>query len=94
MGQCCSGGNKQQRREEERLASAEVRAKAAEAAQRRQEQFEKSAAGRAARAQMEGAAKQSANQPNPNRGKPVLQVLRACSGVPVVVIAILANGLS
>lgn len=41
----------------------------------RQEQFQKSAAGRAARAQMEGAAKQSANQPNPNRGKPVLQVL-------------------
>lgn len=38
----------------------------------RQEQYEKSAAGRAARAQLVGAAKQSAN---PNKGKPVLQVL-------------------
>lgn len=32
---CFDGGSKQQRREEERLASAEVRAKAAEAAQKR-----------------------------------------------------------
>ncbi|KAJ6709706.1 TRANSMEMBRANE PROTEIN [Salix koriyanagi] len=32
---CFDGGSKQQRREEERLASAEARAKAAEAAQKR-----------------------------------------------------------
>jgi len=32
---CFDGGRKQQRREEERLASAEARAKAAEAAQKR-----------------------------------------------------------
>ncbi|XP_024922920.3 uncharacterized protein LOC107433719 [Ziziphus jujuba] len=73
MGQCCGsldGAKKEQKKEEERLASAEVRAKAAEAAQKRQEQYEKSAAGRAARAQLVGAAKQSAN---PNKGKPVLQ---------------------
>ena len=38
----------------------------------RQEQFEKSAAGRAARAQMQGMAKQSANS---NKGEPVLKVL-------------------
>lgn len=37
----------------------------------RQEQFEKSAAGRAARAQMQAAAKQSAT---PNKGEPVLKV--------------------
>lgn len=33
---CFDGGNKQRRREEERLASEEARAKAAEAAQKRQ----------------------------------------------------------
>ena len=38
----------------------------------RQEQFEKSAAGRAARAQQQGLAKQAAN---PNKGEPVLKVL-------------------
>ena len=38
---------------------------------RRQEQFEQSAAGRAARAQIQGAAKQSANS---NKGEPVLKV--------------------
>ncbi|KAL9386056.1 hypothetical protein Peur_023066 [Populus x canadensis] len=69
---CFDGGNKKQRREEERLASEEARAKAAEAAQKRQEQFEKSAAGRAARAQLQGMAKQSANS---NKGEPVLKVL-------------------
>ena len=37
----------------------------------RQEQFEKSAAGRAARAQLQGMAKQSANS---NKGEPVLKV--------------------
>ncbi|KAG6786452.1 hypothetical protein POTOM_008054 [Populus tomentosa] len=68
---CFDGGSKQQRREEERLASAEARAKAAEAAQKRQEQFEKSAAGRAACAQLQGMAKQSANS---NKGEPVLKV--------------------
>ncbi|GLT77376.1 hypothetical protein SLA2020_489700 [Shorea laevis] len=67
---CFDGGKKEERREQERLASAEVRAKAAEAAQKRQEQFEKSAAGRAARAQLEGTAKQSANT---NKGEPVLK---------------------
>ncbi|KAB5526595.1 hypothetical protein DKX38_020442 [Salix brachista] len=69
---CFDGGSKEQRREEERLASAEARAKSAEAAQKRQEQFEKSAAGRAARAQLQGMAKQSANS---NKGEPVLKVL-------------------
>nr|KJB14646.1 hypothetical protein B456_002G135600 [Gossypium raimondii]KJB14647.1 hypothetical protein B456_002G135600 [Gossypium raimondii]KJB14649.1 hypothetical protein B456_002G135600 [Gossypium raimondii] len=58
---CFDGGNREQRKEQDRLASAEARAKAAEAAQRRQEQFEKSAAGRAARAQLQAAAKQSTN---------------------------------
>ncbi|EXB39825.1 hypothetical protein L484_001676 [Morus notabilis] len=75
MGQCFAcldEGKKEQGKEEERLASAEARAKAAEAAQRRQEQFEKSAAGRAARAQQQAAAKQAANS---NRGEPVLKVL-------------------
>lgn len=38
----------------------------------RQEQFEKSAAGRAARAQQQGLAKQAANT---NKGEPVLKVL-------------------
>ncbi|KAF5740612.1 hypothetical protein HS088_TW11G00688 [Tripterygium wilfordii] len=67
---CFDGGTKQQR-EEERLASAEARAKAAEAAQRRQEQFEKSAAGRAAKAQIQANAKKSANS---DKGEPVLKV--------------------
>ncbi|XVE55747.1 hypothetical protein DITRI_Ditri03aG0183200 [Diplodiscus trichospermus] len=67
---CFDGGNKELRKEQERLASAEARAKAAEAAQKRQEQFERSAAGRAARAQIQGAAKQSANS---NKGEPVLK---------------------
>ncbi|XP_062164255.1 uncharacterized protein LOC133870961 [Alnus glutinosa] len=67
---CFDGGNKQRRREEERLASEEARAKAAEAAQKRQEQFEKSPAGRAARAQLQGLAKQSANS---NKGEPALK---------------------
>ncbi|TXG52536.1 hypothetical protein EZV62_021705 [Acer yangbiense] len=67
---CFDGGNKQQRKEQEKLASAEARAKAADAAQKRQEQFENSAAGRAARAQMQGMAKQSANT---NKGEAVLK---------------------
>uniref|UniRef100_A0A7N0R9X1 Small VCP/p97-interacting protein n=1 Tax=Kalanchoe fedtschenkoi TaxID=63787 RepID=A0A7N0R9X1_KALFE len=50
---CFDGGAaREQRLEEERLASEQARAKAAEAAQKRQEQFEKSAAGRAAKAQI------------------------------------------
>ncbi|KAJ8762603.1 hypothetical protein K2173_008042 [Erythroxylum novogranatense] len=65
---CFDGGD--ERREEEKLASIEARAKAAEAAQKRQEDFEKSAAGRAARAQLQGMAKQSANA---NQGEPVLK---------------------
>ncbi|KAG6705389.1 hypothetical protein I3842_07G177400 [Carya illinoinensis] len=67
---CFDGGNKQRRRAEERVASEEARAKAAEAAQKRQEQFEKSAAGKAARAQLQGMAKQSANS---NKGEPALK---------------------
>ncbi|CAL5418048.1 unnamed protein product [Camellia sinensis] len=66
----CFGGGKQQRKEEERLASLEARSKAAEAAQKRQEQFDQSAAGKAARAQVAAAAKQSANS---NKGEPVLK---------------------
>ncbi|XP_062108624.1 uncharacterized protein LOC133819392 isoform X3 [Humulus lupulus] len=75
MGQCVScldEEKKQEMKEEERLAAAEVRARAAEAAQKRQEQFEKSAAGRAARAQQQGIAKQASNT---NKGEPVLMVL-------------------
>ncbi|CAM8943328.1 unnamed protein product [Rhodiola kirilowii] len=73
----------EQRLEEERLASEQARARAAEAAQKRfveilvdvddelkQEQFEKSAAGRAAKAQMAAVAKQSSNA---NRGEPTLK---------------------
>ncbi|ESQ31515.1 hypothetical protein EUTSA_v10005134mg [Eutrema salsugineum] len=67
---CFDGAQKQQRKEEERQASAEARARAAEAAMRRQEQFEKSAAGRAAQAQIQQMAKQSANT---NKGEPVLK---------------------
>ncbi|KAA3488732.1 transmembrane protein [Gossypium australe] len=67
---CFDGGNKEQRKEQDRLASDEARAKAAEAAQKRQEQFEQSAAGRAARAQVQAAAKQSASS---NKGEPVLK---------------------
>ncbi|XP_057974665.1 uncharacterized protein LOC131162329 isoform X4 [Malania oleifera] len=73
MGFCCDcfgGGSKQQALEEDRLASSEARAKAAEAAQRRKEQFEQSAAGRAARAQIAATAKQSAHS---NKGEPVLK---------------------
>ncbi|XP_062098742.1 uncharacterized protein LOC133804612 [Humulus lupulus] len=73
MGQCvsCLDEEKNQRRKEgERLAAAEVRARAAEAAEKRQEQFEKSAAGRAARAQQQGLAKQALNT---NKGEPVLK---------------------
>ncbi|KAF9600678.1 hypothetical protein IFM89_011349 [Coptis chinensis] len=66
----CFGGDKEQRREEDRLASEEARSRAAEAAQKRQEQFDKSAAGRAARAQMAAMAKQSAAS---NTGEPVLK---------------------
>ncbi|KAH1119820.1 hypothetical protein AAZX31_17G222700 [Glycine max] len=72
MGLCfgCFGVDKRMSKEEERLASEEARAKAAEAAQKRQEQFENSAAGRAARAQQQAMAKQSANA---NKGEPVLK---------------------
>ncbi|KAB2096729.1 hypothetical protein ES319_A01G126000v1 [Gossypium barbadense] len=81
---CFDGGNREQRKEQHRLASAEARAKAAEAAQRRRSSqskidpfidenflvFEKSAAGRAARAQLQAAAKQSTNS---NKGEPALK---------------------
>ncbi|KAL4307880.1 hypothetical protein AHAS_Ahas16G0322500 [Arachis hypogaea] len=70
---CFNGGNgKRMTKEEERLASEEARAKAAEAAEKRQAQFENSAAGRAARAQQHGMAKQAANA---NKGEPVLKVI-------------------
>ncbi|KAI3972757.1 hypothetical protein MKX01_019415 [Papaver californicum] len=72
MGFCfsCFGGETEESREEDRLASEEARSKAAEAAQKRQEQFEKSAAGRAAKAQMTAMAKQSAAS---KTGEPVLK---------------------
>uniref|UniRef100_A0A0E0JAZ3 Uncharacterized protein n=1 Tax=Oryza nivara TaxID=4536 RepID=A0A0E0JAZ3_ORYNI len=75
MGQCaCFGGGgaeRERRAEAERAESKEARAKAAEAAQRRQEEFDRSAAGRAAKAQMKAMkeAKTSSNQ-----GEPVLKV--------------------
>ncbi|VFQ62296.1 unnamed protein product [Cuscuta campestris] len=47
-----------------------ARLRAAEAAQKRQEEFDKSPAGKAARAQMEAIAKKSANT---NRGEPALK---------------------
>uniref|UniRef100_A0A0E0MMV8 Uncharacterized protein n=1 Tax=Oryza punctata TaxID=4537 RepID=A0A0E0MMV8_ORYPU len=73
MGQCaCFGGGAEQERraEADRAESKEARAKAAEAAQRRQEEFDRSAAGRAAKAQMKAMkeAKTSSNQ-----GEPVLK---------------------
>ncbi|KAF5792221.1 putative small VCP/p97-interacting protein [Helianthus annuus] len=68
---CFDGGlAKQERLEEERRASQEARAKAAEAAEKRQEQFAQSAAGRAARAQMQAAAKQASHT---NKGEPTLK---------------------
>ncbi|XP_027330593.1 uncharacterized protein LOC113846471 [Abrus precatorius] len=67
---CFGAGDKRMTKEEERLASEEARAKAAEAAQKRQEQFENSPAGRAARAQQQGMAKQAASS---NKGEPVLK---------------------
>ncbi|XP_061358024.1 uncharacterized protein LOC133302283 [Gastrolobium bilobum] len=67
---CFGGGDKRMTKEEERLASEEARNRAAEAAQKRQEQFENSPAGRAARAQQQAMAKQSANA---NKGEPVLK---------------------
>ncbi|GLJ27588.1 hypothetical protein SUGI_0541160 [Cryptomeria japonica] len=72
MGCCasCFGGQTPEEIEREKLASEEVRQNAAKAAQQRQEQFEKSAAGRAARAQIAMQAKQSANS---NTGEPVLK---------------------
>nr|ABR17442.1 unknown [Picea sitchensis] len=73
MGCCASCFGSERNAEEferEQLASAEVRQKAAQAAEQRQEHFEKTAAGRAARAQMTAAAKQSANS---NSGDPVLK---------------------
>ncbi|CAF1716711.1 unnamed protein product [Brassica oleracea var. botrytis] len=69
---CINGTQKKQRKEEERQASAEARARAAEAAMRREEEFKKSAHGRAAQAQLQQMAKQSANT---NKGEPVLKVL-------------------
>ncbi|KAK1317343.1 hypothetical protein QJS10_CPA05g01201 [Acorus calamus] len=65
-----SPSKKERRREEDRLASQDARSKAADAAQKRQEQFEKSAAGRAARAQIAVNAKRAASS---NKGEPVLK---------------------
>ncbi|XP_074574535.1 uncharacterized protein LOC141830982 [Curcuma longa] len=66
----CFGPSKAERRAAELAESQDARAKAGEAAQRRQEQFEKSAAGRAAKAQMAAAAKQSSDS---SKGEPVLK---------------------
>ncbi|XP_021759499.1 uncharacterized protein LOC110724388 [Chenopodium quinoa] len=72
MGSVCScfdGETKEEKREQDRVASAEARAKAAEAAQRRQQDFEKSAIGKAVRAQ---AAKEKQSE-NTNKGEPALK---------------------
>ncbi|KAL6842184.1 hypothetical protein ACP4OV_028163 [Aristida adscensionis] len=75
MGQCpCFGGAQAAERdraaaEAGRREAQEARAKAAEAAQRRQAEFDKSAAGRAAKAQMK-AMKESKTS---NQGEPVLK---------------------
>ncbi|XP_042394234.1 uncharacterized protein LOC121985052 isoform X1 [Zingiber officinale] len=74
----CFGPSKAERRAADLAESQDARAKAAEAAQRRsnmevnrrQEQFDKSAAGRAAKAQMAAAAKQSSES---SKGEPVLK---------------------
>ncbi|URE23801.1 hypothetical protein MUK42_15893 [Musa troglodytarum] len=75
----CFGPSKAERREADRFEAEEARARAAEAAQKRQfsfpnppspEQFEKSAAGRAARAQIAATKKSS----EPSKGEPVLKV--------------------
>ncbi|KAJ7976839.1 Histone H4 transcription factor [Quillaja saponaria] len=68
---CFGGDNNHMTKEEQRLASEEARARAAEAAQKRQEEYENSAAGRAARAQIQGMQKQSANS---NKGESALKV--------------------
>ncbi|CAL9131419.1 unnamed protein product, partial [Musa textilis] len=88
----CFGPSKAERREADRFEAEEARARAAEAAQKRQfsfpnppspllasasfllipdlfEQFEKSAAGRAARAQIAATKKSS----EPSKGEPVLK---------------------
>ncbi|RCV19060.1 hypothetical protein SETIT_3G353600v2 [Setaria italica] len=75
MGQCpCFGSaqaaEQERRAEADRHESQDARAKAAEAAQRRQEEFDKSAAGRAAKAQMK-AMKES--KTTSNQGEPVLK---------------------
>ncbi|KAJ7966526.1 Histone H4 transcription factor [Quillaja saponaria] len=67
---CFGGGNNQMTKEEQRLASEEARARAAEAAEKRQEQFDNSTTGKAAQAQVEGMQKQSTNS---NKGEPALK---------------------
>ncbi|KAJ1697486.1 hypothetical protein LUZ63_005998 [Rhynchospora breviuscula] len=70
MGNCsCFGPSKAERIEADRIESQDARAKAAEAAQKRQEQFDKSAVGRAARAQMVAAKKPQVQ----SSGEPVLK---------------------
>ncbi|KAI0523446.1 uncharacterized protein LOC114579073 [Dendrobium catenatum] len=69
MALCSCFGSSKAQREADRLESEDARAKAAEAARIRQEKFEKSAAGRAVRAQI-AAAKQSNS---PSKGEPVLK---------------------
>ncbi|KAG1366928.1 hypothetical protein COCNU_13G007180 [Cocos nucifera] len=65
----CFGPSKTERLEAERVQSQEARHRAAEAAQKRKEKFEKSAAGKAAIKQM-AAMKQSNVS---NKGDPVLK---------------------
>ncbi|XP_074264094.1 uncharacterized protein LOC141586693 [Silene latifolia] len=67
---CFDGQTREEKREQDRLASAEARSKAADAAQRRQEEFEKSAIGRAVRAQV---AKEKQQTTSSNKGEPGLK---------------------
>lgn len=63
---CFGGGMSEEKRERERIASQEARAKAAEAAERRQLQFEQSAVGRAALAQAAKEKQSTSNSGEPN----------------------------
>ncbi|KAK9129694.1 hypothetical protein Sjap_010181 [Stephania japonica] len=72
---CCFNGGatakQERRRQQDELESQDARARAAQAAQQRQEQFDKSAAGRAAKAQLAKAGKKEEGTKN---GEPVLKV--------------------
>ncbi|KMZ70917.1 hypothetical protein ZOSMA_18G00040 [Zostera marina] len=73
MGGClsCFGfGQSEKQREEDRIQSEEARRHAAAAAEARRTDYERSAAGRAAKAQLAGIKKSEASA---NRGEPVLK---------------------